>query len=139
MQMAGSSVDCRRGAGQARAGSAPELMHEYVVHVRGPKGEVHRATVSQAGRFLYNAGSTIHVEINFKTDEVKIDKIAMPTMAQEMLKAGKPPDATWVVASSAAQQKSAAAGGASTGHSHPAGASGQAAEDHRRDLTAARR
>lgn len=62
---------------EARAGSAPDLLHEYVVDVPKPKGGLQRATVSLSGRFLYHVGATIHVEINFKTGEAKIDKVAI--------------------------------------------------------------
>lgn len=99
---------------EARAWSAPDLLHEYVVDVPKPKGGLQRATVSLGGRFVYHVGATIQVEINFKTCEAKIDKVAMSRMAQELLRTGQSPDATWVAGSFAAKQTDASGAGPAT-------------------------
>jgi hypothetical protein len=57
-----------------------------VIEVRKPNGEMLRATVSQTSRFVHPVGSPMHVEVNFKTGEAKIDPQAMSKMAQEMLR-----------------------------------------------------
>jgi hypothetical protein len=94
VEVTGGSIIPPPGSGSRLAGHA---LREYLIEIRRPGGEVVRTMVTENSRFAHSAGSPIHVEVNFKTGEAKIDSHAMSKMAQETLQGRGRPSATGAV------------------------------------------
>lgn len=82
-QVTGGSIIPPPGSGSRLADHA---LREYLVEVRRPSGEVVRTMVTENSRFVHSVGSPIHVEVNFKTGEAKIDPNAMSKLTSQTLR-----------------------------------------------------
>ena len=88
----GTIIQAQTGppSGQGTA-TAMHPVHEYLIEVRKPSGELIRGTVTEKSMFQYPVGSTIGVEVHSKTNEIRFDPSArvdsirgMVHMAQQM-------------------------------------------------------
>ncbi len=128
------------GAGDAvpAPGSGPimaaEAYREYVVDIRKPDGQDLRATVRDIGGMVYPVGWPVHVEVNFKSGEARLNSHATKKLALEMMRdrpsaaagAGGVVNVADQIRMQAAEMAGGAAGGWQTG---PGGALGAAMGD----------
>jgi len=68
-------------------GGAAHREHRYVIEVRKPAGEVIRGNVAEKSLFGYPVGSTIGVEVNSKTGEIRLDSSAHADRIQAVMQA----------------------------------------------------